>query len=167
MLRVVVAAVYVLVGIRYGNWRKWKEFYSTYLFVIAGDLAYNFIFYDRPLWIYERLVSHTFSDFFIAVIVFPCAITLFLTYYPPKMWRQALYILAWTGLNTLIESISHALGFISYHNSWNLAWSTILYYIAFVMVRIHYVKPLWAWPISLLFTHITMVFFGVPLGGTR
>ena len=169
MLRLFIVAAYIIVCFRYGAWRRWKEYYSTYLYVIIGDLSYNFIFYYKDLWVYNKLVSHTFSDLLMAVITFPCAITLFLTYYPSasNKWRQALYILFWTILNTGIEYISHRFGYMSYYNNWNILWSMGLYYIAFIMVRVHYLKPLLVWPISFALAYITMLLFNVPLAGMK
>lgn len=169
MLRILVVITYVIACFSYGSWKKWREYYPTYLYVIVGDLVYNFLFYDHALWEYNKLVSHTFSDLLVAVVVFPCAITLFLTYYPTKskIQKQALYVLVWAGINTGIEYISHVFGFISYYNNWNIGWSMLLYCIAFILVRVHYFKPLLVWPISLVLAYITMLIFNVPLMGMK
>jgi hypothetical protein len=106
MLRIIVVAIYAILCFRYGAWRKWREYYPTFLYVLIGDMAYNFLFYENSLWEYRRLISHTFSDFLVALIVFPCAITLFLTYYPKGIWKQAIYVFVWTSINTVIEYIS-------------------------------------------------------------
>lgn len=42
-----------------------------------------------------------------------------------------------------------------------------MYYIAFVLIRIHYVKPLLVWPISFVLAYITMLIFHVPLTGMK
>lgn len=167
MWRAIVVLSYVIACFRYGAWRRWREFYSTYLYVVIGDLTYNFIFYEKSLWLYDRLVSHVFSDLLVAAIVFPCAITLFLTYYPRKLWRQALYILAWSAVNTILEYISYKIGFILYDNHWHILWSLLLYCIAFTLVRVHYTRPLIVWPISLVCACATMLIFQVPLTGMR
>lgn len=88
---------------------KVEEYYSTYLYVLIGDLTYNLIFYDKALWEYNGPISHTFSDFLVSVVVFLCAITLFLTHCSVKVWKQALYILLWTGMNTAVGWISYIL----------------------------------------------------------
>lgn len=167
MLRIFVVCAYVILCFRFGAWRRWREYYSTYLYAVIGDLAYNFLFYDKDLWVYDKLISHTFSDFLVAVAVFPCAITLFLTYYPAKRWKQAVYIFSWAALNTGVEYVSYQFGFILYYHNWNILWSMILYNIAFILVRIHYVKPLLAWPISFALAYTTMLLFDVPLAGLK
>jgi len=167
MLRILVVAAYALLCFLYGAWKNWKEYYPTFLYVLVGDLAYNFIFYDKALWEYNKLVSHTFSDFLIAAVAFPCAIILFLTHYPSKMWKQAVYILFWTAINTAVEYASYRLGFIVYSNNWNIVWSLVLYCIAFILIRVHYLKPLAVWPISFALAYITMLIFGVPLIGLK
>ena len=162
-----VTAAYLIICYRLGAWKKWKEFYPTYLYVIVGDLAYNFIFYEKPLWEYGNFVSHTFSDFWMAMIVFPCAVTLFLTHYPKRFWKQALYILLWTVVNTAVEYVSYRSGGMLYYNNWSIAWSAALYLVAFILIRIHYVRPLWVWPISFACAFATMYLFGIPLVGLK
>ncbi len=166
MTRILFVAAYVVISIRYGAWKRWKEYYSTFLYAIIGDLGYNLLFYEKSLWEYKNLVSHIFSDLLIAFIVFPCAITLFLTNYPVKR-KRALYILIWAGIHTALEYISCRLGNFVHYNNWNILWSMALYCIAFVLIRVHSVKPLLAWPISIVMAYSTMFFFHVPLGGMK
>lgn len=167
MLRVLLVLTYAVLCFKFGAWKKWKDYYPTYLYAIIGDITYNFLFYEKSLWEYRNLVSHTFSNFLVALFVFPCAITLYLTYYPNKRWKQLLYILLWTIANTLIEFAANQLGDIVFLNNWNIYWSMALYFIAFVLVRVHYVKPLLVWPTSFALAYITMYLFNVPLRGMK
>ena len=44
-----------------------------------------------------------------------------------------------------IEFINNKLGFITYHNNWNLWWSFLFTGIIFFILPIHYKRPLLAW----------------------
>lgn len=162
MFRIIIIILYLAVCFLFGNWRNWKEYYPTILYVIIGDLAYNFVFYNFLLWEYEKLASHTINDLLYALIIFPCSIILFLSYYPSKLRKRILYILAWSGCNTVIEYISSNIGYLSYHNGWNIVWSFGLYVIAFSLIRLHYKHPLTVWPISLGLAALTAIIFRLP-----
>lgn len=43
MFRVIIIFSYVAICYIFGGWKKWREYYSTILYVIIGDLAYNFV----------------------------------------------------------------------------------------------------------------------------
>lgn len=164
MFRIFIVLAYLTACFFFGNWKNWKNYYSTILYVIVGNLTYNFIFYNYLLWKYEKLVNHTINDLLYALLVFPCAIILFLTYYPFRIGigKQAIYILAWSGFNTFVEHISSIHGYMSYHNNWNIFWSFGVYIIAFCLIRLHYKHPLVVWPISTGLGVITAIIFKLP-----
>lgn len=162
MFRIIIIISYLLACFFFGAWKNWGKYYSTILYVIIGDLAYNFVFYNFLLWEYKKLASHTINDLLYVLIVFPCSIILFLTYYPSKLKKQILYVLVWSGFNTTVEFISSNMGYLSYHNGWNIVWSFGFYIIAFSLIRLHYKHPLIVWPISLGLAAMTVIIFGLP-----
>jgi len=167
MLRLVIILIYLFACYRWGDWKNWKEYYPTILYVIIGDISYNFIFYDHTLWSYVRLVNHTFSDFLVAFTVFPSAIILFLTHYPKKPWKQISYIILWTVISTLVEYISVNAGYFSYSGGWSILWSMGVFFIAFLLTRLHYKHPLVVWPISSICALATMFIFKVPISSLK
>ena len=70
---------------KWGAWRRWRKFYPTILYVIIGDLSYNFVFHDHTLWLYDSLFNHTTLDILAAFLMFPSIVILFLTHWPKKM----------------------------------------------------------------------------------
>lgn len=147
---------------KWGNWKNWKEYYPTILYVVIGDLAYNFVFFEFTLWEYKSLVNHTFSDLLIAITVFPCAVILFLTHFPQGFLKKTLYISLWAAGNTLIEFISVSMNGMAYDHGWTIFYSLGLYFFAFILVRLHLKHPLIAWPISGVFAYLTMLLFKIP-----
>ncbi|NOV90727.1 hypothetical protein BJV85_003884 [Clostridium acetobutylicum] len=106
LIDIIVGAAAVLICWRFGEWSKWSEYYSTILFFILGDMAYNFSFYNHPLWMYGgNLINHTFTDIFIAITLFPTTIILYNTFYPNKVGKKIIYVLLCSGIYSLIEFI--------------------------------------------------------------
>lgn len=135
---------------RLGDWRQWRKFYPTILFVISVDFFVSILTYEHPLWYFHRSVvtpNHTVADFFIALTNFPPMILVFLSHYPvkPPLLHQFAYVSAWALGNFVIETIFLYTGLMSYHNGWNLWWSVLFWFLMFVVVRLHSVKPLGAW----------------------
>lgn len=153
---------------KWGDWKNWNKYYSTILYFIIGDLVYNFLTYNSPLWKYEpSIMNSTLADLLIAVVVFPSTVLLFLPYLPGKLTKQIIHIAKWVAIYSAIEWIYYSLGFISYHNNWNIGWSILFYFIMFSLLWLHYKRPLWVWPISMALAFLTLYIFGIPFGGMR
>jgi hypothetical protein len=167
MITIALCIIYAAACFKWGAWRQWREFYPTILYVIIGDMAYNFVFHDYSLWIYDGIFSHTTSDVLAAFALFPSIVILFLTHWPKKRLWQVLYVLVWAGVNTILEYISVAFGVFRYEHGWGCWWSLGLLVIAFIMMRLHYKKPLLAWPISAALGLATALAFGLPIGSLK
>jgi hypothetical protein len=61
-----------------------------------------------------------------------------------------------------MEVVSGALGFITYHNGWNIWWTALFDVHMFVFIILHYKKPLFAWLLSLSNIAIAVFFFQLP-----
>lgn len=163
MYKIVLVICYILACYKWGNWKNWKAYYPTILYVIIGDLVYNFLFYSFDLWTYERLINHTAGDLLIAFVVFPCSVILFLSFFPKKIGMRIIYIVLWSLLNTILEFISFKLGYIAYHHNWTIYWSAVFYVTAFSLAATHFKHPFIAWILSAAFLLITMLIFHYPL----
>jgi hypothetical protein len=157
-----LAAGYGIACYKWGAWRQWREYYATILYVIIGDLAYQFVFCDYRLWMYTGILGNCFTSLIITFIVFPPAVILYLSHYPAGFLKQALYILAWTVGNTMIEAIALVTHGLRYDHQWSLIWSFLLFLIAFILIRAHYKKPLVVWPISLACGIVCCFLFRIP-----
>jgi len=138
------------------------------LFFIAGNFSYALLTYNYPLWEFESpLLKTTGSDFLIALIDFPATVLIFLPRYPEGRVRQVLYILLWVLIYTLIEIVSYALGFISYHNGWNIWWSVLFNLILFPLLRLHHEKPPLAWLASIVLALLFFTSFKLPFSSMK
>ena len=159
---ILIAAVCALSCYKWGAWRKWREFYPSILFLIIGDMAYNFVFHDYSLWCYAGFVNHTVANIIAMFLVFPPVVILFLSHWPQKWTRKTLYVLVWSIGFTLLEYSSLCLCLFTHHNGWNIFWSFTLYILGFAIVRLHYRHPLLVWPICAALAAVTMFIFKLP-----
>lgn len=135
---------------RWGDWRNWRGYYPTVLYVIGVQLVVSILTYEYSLWYFRPALfvpNHTVADFLIAFTNFPPITLLYLSRYPSQatLPKQLLYVLAWTVGQTGIEALFLLTGMLSYHNGWHLGWSMLLWFCAFLLMRLHALQPLWAW----------------------
>lgn len=162
-MHIIVSISFVLAALKWGDLRNWKLYYPTILYFGIGDLVYNFLTCNNPLWVYESpIFHHTFSDLLIIATAFPSFVLLFLPYYPDKFIKQIGYIAIWVFITSTLEYISYSLGYFSYHNGWSVWWSAVHNCIAFPLLRLHYKKPLLVWPISVVLAIGTLLYFDLP-----
>ena len=167
MVTIVLSLLYAAACYKWGAWRRWREYYPTILYAIIGDLAYNFVFHDHTLWLYDSFFNHTTMDIIAAFFLFPSVIILFLTHWPTIWFKKILYVLAWAAANTLFEFVSVLLDTFHYDHGWGVLWSFALLVGTFVMLRVHYKKPLLAWPISAVLGVATAFLFGLPFDALK
>lgn len=150
---------------KWGDWRNWRRYYPTILYFIIGDLTAYILLYNKPLWIYEGWpYNHFFPDLYCAVLVYPWMIILFLSHYPDKLKKQIPYILLWAVMFTAFECALNLLNLFSYENKWCIAYSAIFDLLMFPLLRLHFTRPLFVWPISMALAFAVLFVFQVPLG---
>ena len=167
MVTITLSLLYAAACYKWGAWRRWREYYPTILYAIIGDLAYNFVFHDYTLWLYDSFFNHTTMDIIAAFLLFPSIVILYLTYWPPTFFKKALYILAGAAVNTLFEFVGVLLDTFHYDHGWGVLWSFGLMVGAFIMLRVHYKRPLLAWPISAVLGAATAFIFGLPFDALK
>lgn len=149
-------------GYKLGAWMRWREYYPTILYIILGNLAYFYVFHEYELWLYSSFLGNIYTGLAITFLIYPPMVALYLEYFPERKVMQAVYILSWTAIGTLIEYFACLSGGIIYDHGWNLLWSTIIFIGSFILLRVHYRHPLIVWPISLLCAVAVALIFGLP-----
>lgn len=164
----------VLIGVsifscwRWGDWKNWKLYYPTILYIIVGDLACNILTYDKPLWSYNiPPFNHSLVNLFVMLFIYPCTVILFLSHYPEKIYRQLIHVSLWVFVYISIECAVYFMGGYIYNNGWNLGWSFLLDSIMFPLLYFHYKKPLWVWPISIATAFAVSLIFKIPINSLR
>jgi len=156
-MHIIYNLLFFLAAWRWGDWKNWTNYYPTILFFILLDLLYNFLTYNRPLWMFhERLLptllpNHTLISLLIMFVSYPATIMIYLkNFYKTEKWvTRFFHYIFWVVLYLSVEFINIPLGLISYHNGWGM-WDSVAFVMAmFIILPIHYKKPLWAWAFTL------------------
>ena len=149
---------------KYGDWRHWRQYYPTILYVLIGDFVSDFLLCNKPLFSFGDFVQQRpVLDIAIMMLLYPCTVILYLSFYPNTLKKRILYILLWTGIFIAIEIVALLTGGCSYYNGWNIWYSVLLDLIMFTMLALHYEKPLLVWPISAALAFLVLWWFRIPL----
>ncbi|WP_431801283.1 CBO0543 family protein [Halobacillus andaensis] len=136
---------------------------SHHPFFIIGDLLYNFLLYKKPMWLFHDLIlpNHTTVTILAMTVTYSITVFLYLGNLPNGWGKRALWYLLWVGIYVTSEYINNKLGFITYHNGWNMGWSILFTGVIFIILPIHYKKPLFAWLISIVVIVSLLTIFDV------
>ena len=154
---------FLLATWRWGDWKSREKYYATVLFVIVVNLAVSFITYHHMLWSYHPDVlvkAQTTVELINSFLMLPSTAFIYLSNFPTnnKLYQYG-YIIIWVSIYSSLEFIDQSLGGISYKNGWSWLSSSILDCAMFPILRLHYLKPLWAWIITFLLTIVILVLF--------
>lgn len=144
--------LFLIAGIKWGDWKNWKIYYSTILFFIGGDLLKNALLHDHLMWEYKEtyfgeaiLSSHLIINLMIMVCVYPATILIYLGRFPKTLVKKVLWISLWVFLYSFIEFINlKYLNLIEHHHSWSMTWSILFNTFMFFILLVHFKKPLLA-----------------------
>ncbi|MFL6562333.1 MAG: CBO0543 family protein, partial [Bacillus sp. (in: firmicutes)] len=131
-LRLIIPFIYLIGSWRLSDWRNWKKYYPTILFIISVDFFISILMYDYPLWTFHGsliIPNHTIADFIIAFTTFSQIVLIYLSRYPyhSKWYRQIVYLALWVIFEVIIEGIFLFSNLISYHHGWNFGWSSVVW----------------------------------------
>lgn len=166
---ILINTLYLVAGFIWGDWKNWKNYYPTILFFIMGDFLYNFLLYNKPMWIFHDLIlpNHTTITILAMVISYATTVLIYIGKFPKDWKKRILWFLFWSGLFFSIEYINSKLGFINYHNGWNLWWSALFTAIIFFILPIHHKRPLLAWILSIVIIISLLILFNVKISDMK
>jgi hypothetical protein len=162
---IVFGIISIIVCWKWGNWRKWKEYYPTILYFILGNTIYIILTNMKPLWNFGEISKYPICDIVFMLSLYPSSTILFLTLYPKSksINKQALYIIFWDGLFCLLEYLAYLTGGFGYSNGWNIYYSMAFNLFMFTLLRLHYIRPLYVWPISAILAFVILFLFHIPI----
>ncbi|WP_442599707.1 CBO0543 family protein [Neobacillus sp. D3-1R] len=171
MVNAIYAFIWLFILWKWGDWRNWKKYYPTILFFIIGDFIYLYLLSDHyPMWKYNPQgfdenagITNSHVSLSIMAVKYPATILVYLSKFPEgNHIKQIFYILCWVGFYGINEFIDTKLHLINYYNGWNFGWSLLFNAVAFIILRIHYLRPLLAWCLSVVFILVLWNVFDVP-----
>jgi hypothetical protein len=166
MFPIVRAILWIFALWKWGDWKNWKKYEATILYVIIGDLLYNFLTYNYSMWQFEPagfLSNHTLHSLFIAFVMYPCSTILYLGGFPVGRLKQILWVILWITIWIVIEWVNCLLRLITYHHGWDFLDSVLFSCVAVPMIRLHYKRSLWAYGLSVAITVSLLLIFKVPI----
>lgn len=164
LLHLWISLLFIFALIRWGDYKNWKSYYPTILFISTGDLIYNFWTKDDKLWQwYSPVFTHTFIDFLWLFTVFPATILIYLPNFPKENKRKFIYVFYFIIIYSLIEYLIFVAGYIKYFNGWSY-WNSFLFYFAmFPVLRLHQKRPILAWIVYFILAFSILHAFEIPL----
>lgn len=150
---------------RYGDWKNWRKYHDTMLYIIMGNLLYYFLYHDHILWHFQPdflFTSHFLIELLYTFIILPGSALILLTDYPIAIRRQALRIGKFILIFVTMEWIFYINELIHHENGWNMWWSLGWNSMMFPMLVLHHKKPLAAYIISILIFIFMITLFPVP-----
>jgi len=156
-----LACLFILVCYKWGDWRNWKTYYPTILFLIAGDFIYYYVAGAQPLWQYTtKLFPGAIATLIIALIIYPCTVLIFLPFcLESGAIKTGYYITAWVLLYAFLEYLALKYNYMQHFKGWNFAYSVLFDYTLFSLLLIHHKKPPVAWLLALILGFSITLFF--------
>ncbi|MFD0695295.1 CBO0543 family protein [Paenibacillus sp. GCM10027628] len=165
-IHLAIALFTIFAAWRWADWKHWRRYHPTMLYITAAGFLYEYLTDDFELWAFHNVLLPNVEIVVIiyAVITMPLSILLYLSRYPTEKWtRQLGYIILWIAIYGVVELLLQLNGGIVYKNGWNFGYSLLFDAIMFPMLVLHLNKPLWAYPISVVIVVLLMFLFKVPI----
>lgn len=154
----VITTVFVVAcAIKWGDWKNWKKYHTTMIYIAMSDLLYNFIYYNHWLWQYAP--NHTIADLVYSFVILPLTGLILLTNFPTRFKEQLFRIAKFIVIYYLFEIIFFRYGVISYDYGWNILWSLAWLLMMIPMFVLHHKKPLIAYAASTTVVIIMLILF--------
>ncbi|SFB06565.1 MULTISPECIES: CBO0543 family protein [unclassified Bacillus (in: firmicutes)] len=171
MVALVYSILWILAAWKWGDWKNWSKYYPTILFASIGNLIYEVVCSEYPMWLMEPngLPNRTLPILLLVIVGMPLSVFLYLSYYPFKKskTKQAMHIFLFVAIFVVLEYASVKLGSITYHNGWNLYWSTLFNIVMFSILRLHHTHYRFALILSAIFIGMLSIMFDLTLGKMR
>lgn len=152
---------------RWGDWRHWKKYHTTMLFMALSSAMYDVLVNDGPFYLWRYVGNFYFSEEMASLlytcVAFPATCLLYLSNFPEERWRQVLHICKYVAIYVSLEIVGLHYETISHAHSWNMWWSTLFNLAMFSILRLHHTRPLIAYVVSVAIATYLMIHFHVPL----
>ena len=161
----IIVVVYTLFATwRWGDWRSWRKYHSTMLYVALCNLFYAFLYSGHHLWrVKPDFGGYKISDSLFTFIVFPLTALLLLSNYPQNFKGQILRIFKYVTIYFVVEYVYNVFGKIEYDYGWKLLYSFVWLCMMFFLMVLHHKNPLLTYAISFLFVVVMLILFPVNL----
>ncbi|WP_367179373.1 CBO0543 family protein [uncultured Clostridium sp.] len=163
MYLIFLSVVSIAICYKLGDWRNWRKYYSTILFFILTSVIFSILTYNHPLWSYKPvIINHTFTDLFVCITIYSSTIMMFIPHLPRKTTKKIIHVSFYVAVYSIAESIAIKFGYFNHFNGWNIWYTLIFDYIMFLVLILHYKKPIYACILVLIGYNIIFLIMKVP-----
>ncbi|NWQ42879.1 hypothetical protein MLOOGBEN_19440 [Bacillus sp. EB106-08-02-XG196] len=166
MVAIILSISWIIAAMKFGD-RDWRKYYPSMLFAALGNALYEVLCYKFQLWKMEpNGVGYSMIPMLLLILLgMPLSTWVFLSKYPYKsgIYKKGIYISFFILVFIVLEYVSVRLGAISYHNGWNLGWSLLFVVVMFMVIRLHFSRPILALIVSIPFSLFLCMIFEVTL----
>ncbi|AFC28377.1 hypothetical protein PM3016_1452 [Paenibacillus mucilaginosus 3016] len=145
------AIIIILAAWRWGDWKNWKLYHPSMLYITAGSYLYEYLTKDQTMWKFhpDYLYNQTVTVVVYAIVTMPLSVLIFLSRYPKALGKKVFHYGIWIGIYIIGEWFLLRMGRISYQHSWSLWYSLLFDIMMFPMIRLHHKRPLVAYGLSI------------------
>jgi hypothetical protein len=163
-MHVAIAVLTIMASLKWGNWKYWREYHASMLFICVGGLLYEYIVKENTLWKFhpDFLYGQEMVVIVYALITMPISILIFLSHFPEKWFQRLMFIMLWSGIYILVEWILNVFKRISYQNGWKFWYSFLFDIVMFSVIALHQYKPFLAYIFSLFIIIFLITYFNIP-----
>jgi hypothetical protein len=120
------------------------------------------------MWLFhDFLPNHTLITLLAMAVSYSTTVLIYLGRFPRGWKKRFFWFLLWFGIYITIEFINSKIGFITFHNGWNIWWSSLFTGIIFLILPIHHKRPLLAWGISIVIIISLLSIFNVKISDMK
>ncbi|MCA1029612.1 hypothetical protein LCL95_01040 [Bacillus timonensis] len=171
MISIIVTAIFLLSAWKWGDWKNWRKYYPTMLYMVLNAVLFNLLTYEYPTWEWRDnsriFPNHTLLDMWIIFTQFPAVVLLVLSYHQNTFKTKFKRWLLWTSIFSGLEIVVLQIDYIVYENHWTIEWSIFFNAITFFMIQLHHRRPLLTWMLSIVFIGFLCFIFEIPLTKMR
>ncbi|WP_308639739.1 CBO0543 family protein [Paenibacillus silvisoli] len=165
-MHILICVLFAAACWKWGDWRNWRTYHSTMLYIVMSNLLYLFLTAENYLWRYEPedyFYNYAITEALYGFIVLPATVLLFLPHLPSKPKKLAGYYMLWIGVYFTMEAVLLTSKRLLHDNGWNLYWSLIFDLIMFPMLVLHHKKPLLCYFLSAIIAALLLWKFDIPI----
>ncbi len=153
-MHIFLLSLVIVIAIKKANWSNWESYYPTMLYISLASFLYEYISHTKfHLWDLKEdsFLSHMNVHFVHNLLINPLIAFIFLSQYPQTSRKQIMYTIKWVIVFLLAEWVIKYWGVLDYYNGWHLGWSFLFIVFMFPMIRLHYLHPIRALSLSVIF----------------
>lgn len=155
-----------LSSLKWGKWRNWRKYLSTFYYWALLTCYYEYISYigNKHLWQFDKnFISLFVTESMYTFVLYPCLIVMFLGNFPKEKSKKIQHYVKWISLSLLIDALGKFYGAVHFYHGWSLAWEAFFYTTMYPMLHLHYKKPLLALLLSAFFVMFYLLIFDYDL----